>query len=50
MSFWEYANPVKFLKLSGTVLPYFSVFAALMIISGCVGVFLHRTIISRAQP
>ena len=34
MSFWEYANPVKFLKLSGTLLPYFSILAAITIIAG----------------
>ena len=34
MSFWEYANPVKFLKLSGTLLPYFSILAAITIIVG----------------
>jgi len=34
MSFWEYANPVKFLKLSGALLPYFSILAAITIIAG----------------
>ena len=34
MSFWEYANPVKFLKLSGIVLPYFGTLAAITIIVG----------------
>ena len=40
MSFWEYANPVKFLKLSGTVLPYFSILAAITIIAGITWGFL----------
>ena len=34
MSFWEYANPVKFLKLSGNLLPYCSTLAAIMILTG----------------
>ena len=34
MSFWEYANPVKFLKLSGNLLPYCSTLAAILIVTG----------------
>ena len=34
MSFWEYANPVKFLKLSGNLLPYCGTLAAIMIVTG----------------
>ena len=36
MSFWEYANPVKFLKLSDKVLPFFAGFS---IIGLAVGLF-----------
>ena len=36
MSLWEYANPVKFLKLSDTVLPFFAGFS---IIGLAVGLF-----------
>ena len=36
MSFWEYANPVKFLKLSGALLPYLCILAAITITAGIV--------------
>ncbi len=36
MSIWEYANPVKFMRLSGAVLPWVSVAAALCLVSGLV--------------
>jgi len=34
MSIWEFANPVRFMRLSGKVLPYISVLAALFIMTG----------------
>lgn len=36
MSLWEYANPVKFMALSGRVLPWISAAAALCLIVGLV--------------
>lgn len=36
MSLWEYANPVKFLRLSGKVLPWISILAAVLLVSGLV--------------
>ena len=36
MSIWEYANPVRFMALSGRILPYASAFAALCIGAGLV--------------
>lgn len=41
MSLWEYANPVKFMQLSGRVLPWLSLAAALSLGAGLVwGFFL----------
>lgn len=40
MSIWEYANPVKFMRLSGAVLPYAVVGAAICTIGGLVWGFL----------
>lgn len=34
MSFWRYANPAEFMRLSGAVLPYVSVFALLTLATG----------------
>ncbi len=34
MSIWEFANPVRFMRLSGKVLPTISVLSALLIITG----------------
>ena len=34
MSIWEYANPVKFLKLSDKVLPFFAGFSIIGLVSG----------------
>ena len=40
-SLWEYANPVKFMKLSGWLLPVSGVLAAVLIVTGLVwGFFL----------
>ncbi|MCB1361490.1 MAG: heme ABC transporter permease [Rhodobacter sp.] len=40
-SLWEYANPVKFMKLSGWLLPVSAVLAAVLIVTGLVwGFFL----------
>ena len=36
MSLWEYANPVKFLRLSGRVLPWVSGLAALSLAVGLI--------------
>ena len=36
MSIWEFANPVRFMRLSGKVLPYFSVSAVLLIATGLI--------------
>lgn len=36
MSIWEYANPVKFMRLSGRVLPYVVALAAICLLSGMV--------------
>ncbi|MGB0902043.1 heme ABC transporter permease [Halocynthiibacter sp.] len=41
MSLWEYANPTKFMRLSGAVLPWVSVLAGLSVVSGLIwGFFL----------
>ncbi|MDO5529492.1 MAG: heme ABC transporter permease [Paracoccus sp. (in: a-proteobacteria)] len=40
MSIWEYANPVKFMRLSGAVLPYAALGAAVFTIGGLVWGFL----------
>ncbi|RJL18152.1 heme ABC transporter permease CcmC [Paracoccus siganidrum] len=40
MSIWEYANPVKFMRLSGAVLPYAVAGAAICTIGGLVWGFL----------
>ncbi|MCQ0968884.1 heme ABC transporter permease CcmC (plasmid) [Paracoccus sp. TK19116] len=40
MSIWEYANPVKFMRLSGRVLPWVAIGAAICIASGLVWGFL----------
>lgn len=34
MSLWEYANPVKFMRLSGAVLPWLSAAAAVALVAG----------------
>ena len=34
MSLWEYANPVKFMRLSGAVLPWVSAAAAVTLVAG----------------
>ena len=36
MSLWEYANPVKFLKLSDKVLPFFVGFSIIGLSIGCL--------------
>ncbi len=36
MSIWEFANPVRFMRFSGKLLPYFSVSAALLIVTGLI--------------
>lgn len=36
MSLWEYANPVKFLRLSGKVLPWISIAAAILFFAGLI--------------
>ncbi|MBV0893165.1 heme ABC transporter permease [Paracoccus sp. Z118] len=36
MSLWEYANPVKFMRLSGAVLPWVSVAAAVTLVVGLI--------------
>ena len=41
MSLWEYANPVKFLKLSDKVLPFFVGFRLLDYLLDCFGAFFH---------
>ena len=42
MSLWEYANPVKFLKLSDKVLPFFCWFFDYWTINWIVlGLFFH---------
>lgn len=40
MSIWEYANPVKFMRLSGAVLPWAVAAAAVCVIVGLVWGFL----------
>ncbi|MFI0395511.1 heme ABC transporter permease [Paracoccus jiaweipingae] len=40
MSIWEYANPVKFMRTSGAVLPFVAVAAAICLIGGLVWGFL----------
>ncbi|MCA2013932.1 heme ABC transporter permease [Cereibacter sphaeroides] len=35
-SFWEYANPVKFMRLSGWLMPLSAVLAAVLIVTGLV--------------
>ena len=36
MSIWEYANPKKFMQVSGTVLPWVSIVAAICLITGLI--------------
>ncbi len=36
MSFWDYANPKKFMQTSGAVLPYVAVLAALLLVTGLI--------------
>ena len=36
MSLWEYANPVKFMRLSGAVLPWVSAAAAVTLVGGLI--------------
>jgi heme exporter protein C len=36
MSFWEYANPVKFMALSGRILPFATLLAASCLIAGLI--------------
>ena len=50
MSIWEYANPVKFLKLSDKVLPFFAGFSIIGLAIGLFGgSFLRLMIIGRVQ-
>ena len=43
MSLWEFANPVKFMALSGKVLPWVIALAVLTLVPGMVWGFLHPT-------
>ena len=36
MSFWEYANPQKFMGLSGKVLPWLATLSALFLVTGLI--------------
>ncbi len=36
MSIWEFANPVRFMRLSGRLLPYFSVLTIVLLLSGLI--------------
>ena len=50
MSLWEYANPVKFLKLSDKVLPFFVGFSIIGLSIGLFGAFFSRLMtIDRVQ-
>ena len=42
-SLWEYANPKKFLRLSGAVLPWVSILAAVALLVGLVWGFFFTT-------
>ena len=41
MSIWEYANPVKFLKLSDKVLPFFAGFSIIGLAIGLLLSLIH---------
>ncbi len=49
MSLWEYANPVKFLKLSDKVLPFFVGFSIIGISIGFGAFFSRLMTIDRVQ-
>ncbi len=36
MSIWEFANPVRFMRLSGKLLPWFTVLAAITLLTGVI--------------
>ena len=36
MSIWEFANPVRFMRLSGKILPWVSVLAAVTLLAGII--------------